>query len=442
MPYNGSGVYSLPAGSLVADGTTIDANDHNTPLLDIEETLSTVALRNGAAPFTGNQVISVNSVGPALRITQVGAGNALLVEDSSNPDSTPTVIDGDGNVIIGGLNPLSKLDVVDVAPVFGDSRAVNTTKNWRPRVPSFAGISTFFTPFFAACESAANILRIGGGTSAAYAATAIRFFTAGNATTTTGTERMVIDANGNVGIGTIAPSHDLEITKAKSGANTELLVRNTDTSVTSAAYAYVHQGAVQAFFGSFGNQIGVVGTSSAHPFILEAGASERMRLDASTGNVLVGYSSSNGAFKLQVNSQIFATSSTIATSDGRYKENVTPISGALEIVSALNPVQFTWKPHPIHNFDASGPTVGFIAQEVETALASRPYLNSIIKKNNCVIQPEQRDESGNVTQERVTEEFYGIAEGNLIAILTKAIQEQQTQINALTIRIEALENAA
>ena len=241
-----------------------------------------------ATTYTSNVVISVaDNTNAALTITQTGTGDALRVEDSSNPDSTPTVIDGDGNVIIGGLNPLSKLDVVDVAPVFGDSRAVNTTKNWRPRVPSFAGISTFFTPFFAACESAANILRIGGGTSAAYAATAIRFFTAGNATTTTGTERMVIDSNGNVGMGTIAPAHDLEITKTKSGENTELLVRNPDTGVTSAAYAYVYQGAVQSFFGSYGNQIGVVGTSSAHPFILHAGASERMRI-TNSGNVGIG----------------------------------------------------------------------------------------------------------------------------------------------------------
>ena len=47
------------------------------------------------------QVIDVNSSSNALRITQTGAGNALLVEDSTNPDSTPFVVDASGNAIQG-----------------------------------------------------------------------------------------------------------------------------------------------------------------------------------------------------------------------------------------------------------------------------------------------------------------------------------------------------
>ena len=49
----------------------------------------------------GTTVISVNSSTAALRITQTGAGNALVVEDSTNPDSTPFVISSSGNVIVG-----------------------------------------------------------------------------------------------------------------------------------------------------------------------------------------------------------------------------------------------------------------------------------------------------------------------------------------------------
>lgn len=158
-------------------------------------------------------------------------------------------------------------------------------------------------------------------------------------------------------------------------------------------------------------------------------ASEGMRLNNS-GYLLIGYSSSNGAYRLQVNSQIFATSATIATSDGNYKEDITPLDGALDLVAALNPVQFSWKEHPIHNFDRAQPTVGFIAQEVQQALVDTPYLNSIVKANTCTIEPEERDDEGNVTKPAVTEEFLGIAEGNMIALLTKAIQELKAEFDS------------
>ena len=50
-------------------------------------------------------VISVNSANAALRVTQTGSGNALLVEDSTNPDATPFVVDANGNVGIGETSP-------------------------------------------------------------------------------------------------------------------------------------------------------------------------------------------------------------------------------------------------------------------------------------------------------------------------------------------------
>ena len=163
---------------------------------------------------------------------------------------------------------------------------------------------------------------------------------------------------------------------------------------------------------------------------------EKMRLDVN-GYLLVNYTSSNGAYPLQVNGQIFATSSTIATSDARYKENVTTLDGALDVVKALRPVQFNWKQHATHNFDTQTPTIGFLAQEVQQVLADKPYLNSVIKSSDCVTQEEELNDAGDIVKEKITEEFLGIAESNLIAILTKAMQEQQTQIEALTARLNA-----
>lgn len=65
-----------------------------------------------AVATDGTTVISTNSSSTALRITQTGAGNALVVEDSTNPDSTPFVVDASGNVGIGTTSPGQKLSVV------------------------------------------------------------------------------------------------------------------------------------------------------------------------------------------------------------------------------------------------------------------------------------------------------------------------------------------
>jgi hypothetical protein len=46
-----------------------------------------------------------NSSSDALRITQTGSGNALVVEDTTNPDSTPVVISATGRIGIGTINP-------------------------------------------------------------------------------------------------------------------------------------------------------------------------------------------------------------------------------------------------------------------------------------------------------------------------------------------------
>jgi len=61
--------------------------------------------------FQGNTIIDVSSNLDALRVTQRGSGNALLVEDATNPDTTPFVVTGEGRVGVGVAAPETKLDV-------------------------------------------------------------------------------------------------------------------------------------------------------------------------------------------------------------------------------------------------------------------------------------------------------------------------------------------
>lgn len=51
--------------------------------------------------FSSNVVINVaDNTNAALRITQTGTADAIRIEDSANPDSTPFVVDFSGNVLI------------------------------------------------------------------------------------------------------------------------------------------------------------------------------------------------------------------------------------------------------------------------------------------------------------------------------------------------------
>lgn len=86
----------------------------------IERQLSTEDLRTamGLSPF----VVSVNSSNTALRITQTGTGDALRVEDSANPDSTPFVVSALGSVGIGTASPTHALDIN------GDTLRIRTSK--------------------------------------------------------------------------------------------------------------------------------------------------------------------------------------------------------------------------------------------------------------------------------------------------------------------------
>lgn len=144
------------------------------------------------------------SITSAKLDTNITIDSDLTVNGDLTVDTNTLYVDATNNRVgINNTSPLAKLDVDEIAPIFGEGRGTNSNKFWRPRVPTYAGTNTgsdWVTPFFSANTSSNNLVEIGGGTSTAYAATEIRFRTAADTTTTTGTERMRIDQNGKVTI--------------------------------------------------------------------------------------------------------------------------------------------------------------------------------------------------------------------------------------------------
>lgn len=110
------------AGTFVASGTAT----LNGTSIPASKTLATTADTN---TFTVPQIISANSSSDALRITQTGAGNALVVEDSTNPDSTPFVVAADGNVIVGSTSTRISTNRIEVNDTGGANYAIGVN-NW------------------------------------------------------------------------------------------------------------------------------------------------------------------------------------------------------------------------------------------------------------------------------------------------------------------------
>jgi hypothetical protein len=103
------------------------------------------------------------------------------------------------------------------------------------------------------------------------------------------------------------------------------------------------------------------------------------------------------------------------SSDYRLKDNIAPMVGALQTVAQLKPVTYKWK---IDGSDGQG----FIAHELQAVVP------------DCVHgEKDAVNEDGSIKAQGIDTSF-------LVATLTAAIQEQQTIINELKTRIEALES--
>jgi len=232
----------------------------------------------GSAPnyFGGSTVISVtDNTNAALRVTQLGTGNALLVEDSTNPDATPFVVDASGNLVKGYTSAVSTVGISSAVytPGIQGHTAGSTqgsfglftwsTNTTFANIINFSRSSNATAGSYTAVASGTNLGDIlwcgadGNSTSSEFAPAAritarcdgtvadgsvpgkILFATTAAAGTNP-TTRVSIDSNGYVGIGNtfVDPQKLLDLAGSNQGAASDTPVntlRFTDTDTTSAA---------------------------------------------------------------------------------------------------------------------------------------------------------------------------------------------------------------
>jgi len=279
--------------------------------------------------------------------------------------------------------------------------------------------------------------------------------TGGTGVVNIGSGQIYKDASGNVGIGTTTTSSGrLSVVAGTGTTGNSLFLSNLDGTYNPFAQIQ-HNGINGVKFSnssSFGGTAGNLTIEPASNLIFSPGQTERARIDSS-GNLLVGTTSSpaftsklrvNGGIETHFtqfnmvgnsgatfewvlrtgstqsfyvnNASVVATLSTTGVwtnaSDARYKENIVESGYGLSTVMALKPRAYNLIGQ------ADKPQIGFIAQEVLDVL------------------PEVVDSTYNSITE---EDRYTLSYGQLTAVLTKAIQEQQALIQDLTTRLTTLE---
>ena len=172
----------------------------------------------------GNVGIGIQTPTAKLHINHTGSGNSFLVEDETNPDTSPFVIDTSGSVGIGTTSPTAKLDV-------------NGSFRFGPTGPG----SVYFRSWDYGTDMDISSVNVGGWARTHRIITsdtggAVYFGVYGNTTTSeraywtigptgsaeagnTFTTGVYLLKNGNIGIGTYVPSAKLHITNTSTSAS-------------------------------------------------------------------------------------------------------------------------------------------------------------------------------------------------------------------------------
>jgi hypothetical protein len=362
-------------------GTTTIKTDGTTQLVLNRADASIQATNQVAQILVTGDDPSASQSGAAISFTAADAWatnsyqtNIIFSNDQSGTLTPRMTLDATGNLLVGRTNPSFGNTGHVLAPsgfVYHE-RDGGDSVMYLNRLTSDGDIVRFYKD---------SITQVGSIGSNAAGGTPVLDISANSSSgimrmLTSGTERMRIDASGNLAVGTTV-------------AGARLIVKSNATAILG--------------FGVYGDTTGDTAYNVA-----QFGKFDN---DTTTSQVFVNFVVNNGG---AANGQINANGSGAVAfgswSDRRLKENITDLPNQLANITALRPVEFDYI-----ESEGGGHQLGFIAQEVEEI-----YPDLVGER-----QDGMKTLSGM---------------GKMEARLIKAIQEQQATIEALTARIAALES--
>jgi len=172
---------------------------------------------DGSVNNTGNVGGRISSITENTNGALVGMAFSTFQQSRAIDLQEAMRITNAGNIGIGTTSPNARLDVIGVG-LSSLFRVSNTDADATTKYGTFMGrhytnSEENITGMLLTSSSSVTggAVSIGGGVTSANAVNEIKFYTAANNTTLTGSERMRITSAGNVGIGTTSPQSKLQV---------------------------------------------------------------------------------------------------------------------------------------------------------------------------------------------------------------------------------------
>jgi len=427
--------FTVKGNGNVGIGTTSPLN-----IFDVKGAIFTGSYATSAGVRFHDNVYGINLGGIDASSIGIIQGSAFEV-GAANIALQPN----GGNVGIGTTSPVSKLTVF--TPTTQSNAGVwSNCEIAMHNSTSVGDYSQIGLGYTTGTTNAAAFIGFISTSATANGKGSLVFGTRDVTTDTAPTERMRITSDGNVGIGTTSPSAIASALVlniyAASGIRSSLVVESNAGANFAVLGSGLSGGDLGVFYYNLGMRFGSATSKDA------TGFSEAMRI-TSGGNVLIGTTTDSG-YKFQVEGQIYnqgnsATSLIIArnyssgsitiqqfiqngvgtigsisfngtnvlynaTSDYRLKHDFRDYN-ALSIISSIKTYDFEWKSNKTRSY-------GVIAHELAEIMPS------IVSG-----EKDEIDENGKVLPQAVDY-------SKLVPIMIKAIQEQQSQIEALKLLIK------
>jgi hypothetical protein len=301
-------------------------------------------------------------------------------------------------------------------------------------------------------------------------------------TAVTLTERMRIDSSGNVGIGTSSPTGGkLQVNHSASEPGVYIFENNAGLELHGVANV---GGKIAASTLTFNTGSGrpermrinsdavilmakSVNTNSVQGFAFNPDGALRITTDGASSFTSVGFYRNSSASPVGTITTTSTATAYNTSSDYRLKENVAPMTGALDKIAALKPCIYTWKvdgsagegfiAHELAEVCPAAVTGGKDATEIQQvevspAVYEDVVIPAVLDEDGNEVEPERIEKrlvSEAVMEDREVPVYQGVDTSFLVANLTAAIQELKAELDsakeanaALEARITAIENGA